>query len=113
VITRICHGQPGTIEGRDATGIAVSTAVRYDEAGRPLTIAEYVNGMTRDSYELFWDDEDRLIATNISFATGRYCGSKWIYSTCTGVRWHYHHLGRRLIAATREFVYTGWARGGH
>lgn len=62
--------------------------MRYDERGRPVTIS------AADSYELFWDDSDRLIAVQINFGSSR-GGLTW-------ARWHYHYAGRTLIAATRE-----------
>src|SRR4051812_15721440 len=63
--------------------------MRYDAEGRPNTIS-YSSG---DSYELFWDDADRLIAATIS-------GSN-------DIRWHYRYLGSALVAATREVVGLG------
>jgi hypothetical protein len=39
------------------------------------------------SYELFWDDADRLIAVQC----------------CNTIRWHYHYLGNALLAITQEW----------
>jgi hypothetical protein len=40
-----------------------------------------------DCYELFWDDDHRLIAASINSGT---------------IRWHYHYPGTTLLGATRE-----------
>jgi hypothetical protein len=110
--TYLPNGQLGTISGRNSSSTQVATSVRYDERGRPVTISESVGGTPRDSYELFWDDGDRLIGVNIAFNPGHVCGSRPSrfgpqYNVCTGARWHYHYLGNRLIAATREMVGGG------
>ena len=87
--------------------------MRYDEEGRPVTISETRGGVANDGYELFWDDADRLIAVNIIFATPRICGFNeytGVNQNCTGIRWHYHYLDSRLIAATREMVPSAGAQ---
>jgi RHS repeat-associated protein len=111
--TYLPNGQLGNISGRDASNNQIDHTIRYDEGGHPVTIAEYVNNVARDAYELFWDDTDRLIAVNITFgAGGRACGSRLVAGriypvNCTNARWHYHYLGSRLIAATRELIKSG------
>jgi YD repeat-containing protein len=96
------NGQLGSISGRTPANVAYTTTIRYDERGRPLTINESLG----DMYELFWDDFDRLIAANIVFPTPRPCqGAVCMY---TGMRWHYHYLGDRLVAATSESVGTSY-----
>lgn len=98
------NGQLGTIvtRDRDNPSTQLQMSMRYDEQGRPLTMAQYRNGfVVEDAYELFWDDSSRLAAAQIAFPASRNCGGT---INCTGVRWHYHYLGERLIAATRELV---------
>jgi YD repeat-containing protein len=76
------NGQIGTISGLTQQGTAYTISVRYDTQGRPTDI-ETGSG----EYELFWDDQSRLIAVSIDGGA---------------VRWHYHYLGDWLLAATRE-----------
>lgn len=80
--TYLPNGQLGKVTGRDLAGQRYTIEVRYDEEGRPLTIASGT-----DAYELFWDDANRL--TGVVITGG------------TTVSWHYHYLGSTLIAATR------------
>lgn len=75
------NGQLRSVTGKDATGTAYTFQVRYDAEGRPNTIAG-----TR-LYELFWDDEDRLIGASIDSGA---------------VLWNYHYLGSSLVAASRH-----------
>jgi hypothetical protein len=77
-------GQLGEIRGWTPAGQPYTVAIRYDAEGRPSTIS-YSSG---DSYELFWDDMDRLVAASIVGAHN--------------VRWNYHYVGQTLVAATRE-----------
>ena len=49
-------GQLGKITSRSAGGAAYNTTIRYDHAGLPITVSS-----GNDSYELFWDDNARLI----------------------------------------------------
>jgi hypothetical protein len=117
--TYLPNGQLGSISGSDSVNNTYSVSIRYDEAGHPLTIAEFASGAPRDNYELFWDDADRLIAVNITFGSQRACGARrvgshgpWLPVYCTNARWHYHYLGNKLIAATRELVKTGLGNPG-
>ena len=48
-----------------------------------------------DSYELFWDDQSRLIDMVVT-------KQPIINTGIFTVRWHYHYLGTTLLAATRE-----------
>jgi hypothetical protein len=67
--------------------------IRYDAEGHPLTITSTV-ATTTTTYELFWDDEHRLIAARID-------------DLVRPIRWHYHYLGSTLLAATRTDVISG------
>jgi hypothetical protein len=92
--TYLPNGQLGGISGQTWSGSSYSVEMRYDERGRPITIA------ASDLYELYWDESDRLIAAEITFPSARGAGQY------VGARWHYHWLGKQLIAATRELVTT-------
>jgi YD repeat-containing protein len=95
--TYLPNGQLGTVSGRTSGNVAYTATVRYDERRRPVTITEY------DYYELFWDDADRLIAVQITFGSCRLGGIWCLGSTNYGAAlWHYHYLGDKLVAATRE-----------
>jgi hypothetical protein len=85
--TYLPNGQLGSISGRTSSNVRVSASILYDERGRPSTIAEYVDFVLADSYELFWDDADRLVAVNIIFATPRACGYRWSTSPRLLVGW--------------------------
>ena len=68
--TYLPNGQLGTVTGQDKNGVPYSKTMRYDVEGRPLTIST-----NTDSYELFWDGANRLIAVSINSGA---------------IRWHYH-----------------------
>lgn len=83
---------------------AYTYAMRYDERGRPVTISSRTPTLAYgEDAELFWDDQDRLIASQIT---------PWfirdsVSSPIASIRWHYHYLGSMLVAATREIVRAG------
>ncbi len=96
--TYLPNGQLGTISGQRAVSHhAYTYTMRYDEKGRPLTISDFLTqfGQQQDTYELFWDDADRLIAVQITPGGSGHGGKP-------PIRWHYHYLGGTLLAATRE-----------
>jgi YD repeat-containing protein len=95
--TYLPNGQLGSISGRNSSNVAYSVAVNYDHDGRPLTISATGGGQNAATYELFYDDASRLIAAQI--ATTDAAGAKYI-------RWHYHHMGGTILAATREIQTT-------
>nr|MBA3406108.1 RHS repeat protein [Gemmatimonadaceae bacterium] len=80
--TYLPNGQLGTLAGKTSSGNPYSVVVRYDAEGHPLTITK---GSL--SYELFWDDADRLIAASLNNGS---------------IRWSYHYQEQTLISATRE-----------
>lgn len=86
--TYLPNGQLGTITGKTPANNSYTYTMRYDERGRPVTIT------ATDTYELFWDDADRLIAALVTFGAAR--------GGFTSARWHYHYLDGTLVAATRE-----------
>lgn len=91
--TYLPNGQLGMISGQTRDGTPYSVAIRYDERGRPHTISAW------DNYELFWDESDRLIAVQIT--------PEAVAGRPDSIRWHYHYLGTRLLAATREITRSG------
>jgi len=98
------NGQLGTIEGRTPSNLIYGFSFRYDERGRPLTISSGVGGAVSDSYELFWDDADRLVSARITMPACR--GSLAPPWGCTHggynvATWNYHYLGSTLVAATQ------------
>lgn len=110
------NGQLDTIIGRTPTNLLYSVGFRYDDRGRPITIATTLDGYSRDSYGLYWDDADRLIAVSIMMPVCRgtttpgdqFCPSGG-YRTAS---WHYHYLGSQLVAATHQLgsqTYRYWA----
>ena len=88
--TYLPNGQLGKIVARSAGGAAYNTTIRYDHAGLPVTVSS-----GNDSYELFWDDQSRLIDMVVT-------KQPIINTGIFTVRWHYHYLGASLLAATRE-----------
>ena len=106
------NGQLGTVSGFTPANVPYSISMRYDERGRPLTIAivEYGTnflGAPRDAYELFWDDADRLIALKVTMPACR--GATGAPYGCThggynSATWHYHYLGSQVVAATRTLT---------
>jgi YD repeat-containing protein len=85
------NGLLGSVTGTTPDGDAYSVTMTYDADGRPDTITD------GDAYELFWDDDSRLIAVDITPGE-RGSGAP------DEIRWHYHYLAGMLIAATRELV---------
>lgn len=83
--TYLPGGQLATVSGTRG-GTPYTVTMRYDVEGRPVTITDSAG----PRYELFWDDDDRLVAAELPGTTT--------------VRWHYHYLGSQLVAATREVV---------
>ena len=101
------NGQLGTVSGFTPANTAYAITMRYDERGRPVTMstldyATNIFGLPRDSYELFWDDADRLIAVKITMPACRGAGT-WgcTHGGYNSATWHYHYLGNQLVAATR------------
>ena len=97
------NGQLGTITGRPMLNATSSYtySIRYDERGRPLTIAATSGYSGTDTYELFWDDQDRLIAVEIQIPS-----RDSLISPVTSIRWHYHYVDSLLVAMTREVFRT-------
>ncbi len=88
--TYLPNGQLGKIVTRSVSGAAYNTTIRYDHAGLPVTVSS-----GNDSYELFWDEQSRLIDLVVN-------KQPIINTGIFTVRWHYHYLGTTLLAATRE-----------
>ena len=88
--TYLPNGQLGKIVSRSVSGAAYNTTIRYDHAGLPVTVSS-----GSDSYELFWDEQSRLIDMVVT-------KQPVINTGIFTVRWHYHYLGTTLLAATRE-----------
>ena len=91
--TYLPGGQLGTISGRTPGNAPYTVTMRYDERGRPIVVSSTIG----DSYELFWDDVDRLISVQITPI-----GPRGTAPQILSIRWHYHYVGTTLVAATRE-----------
>ena len=106
--TYLPNGQLGSVESATTGGLF---EMRYDEQGRPVTITESYSGSLFNTYELFWDDASRLVATQITFGTVRPypqttpCTVPAGCVSYSGIRWHYHYLGNTVVAATRELIH--------
>ncbi|MDQ3341016.1 MAG: hypothetical protein M4D80_38145 [Myxococcota bacterium] len=97
------NGQLGTITGRPALNAAspYTYSMRYDERGRPLTIVATSAYSGSDTYELFWDEQDRLVSVEIQIPP-----RDSLLSPVTSIRWHYHYVDSLLVAVTRELYRT-------
>ena len=81
------NGLLGTIVGFQPDGSPYSVSLNYDEFGRLLTVTRAAASVT--TYELFYDDNSRVIAVAISEPNRI-------------TRWHYHYVASQPVAATRE-----------
>ena len=83
--TYLPGGQLGTISGRTPGNAPYTVTMRYDERGRPIVVSSTIG----DSYELFWDDVDRLISVQITPI-----GPRGTAPQILSIRWHYHYGAR-------------------
>jgi hypothetical protein len=99
------NGQLDTIVGRTPSNQIYGFSFRYDDRGRPIKIATFLDGYDRDMYDLYWDDADRLIAASIMMPACRGTTTPGDLFCSVGYRtasWHYHYLGSQLVAATHQ-----------